>query len=442
MTDTQIITEQFTKFLKDSKSLYHGVIILKQQLLENGFIHLYESAPWPTLEPGAKYFFTRNQATIYAFIMPIEPTPAAFSIVAGHTDAPCLRLKPQGTITNGMVPVEPYGSVIARSWIAHDLCLAGRVSFMAKGKMHSHLVDFGEQPIGHIFDLAPHLSRNLPAKTVVADPDKSLNPFVSTSAATIEELVKPVAASAAGCEEKDVVGLAHTLEFTDAQGPRVMGDLILGQRLDNLSSTFACFQAILGQEPHQHHVKMAAAFDHEEVGSTTREGANNAYIRSLIDRIMQHSGVPSPATLDAVLARSWMTSMDVAHAKHHAFPGLADPVIPTVLGKGVALKLAQRQSYATGDANSAVLLALAHDSGAEVQISTVKNSARSGGTIGNKVASHSGIRTVDLGIPLHGMHSLREAGSVSDMVNLLKLTIAILEHAPVKLHEMLEALEE
>lgn len=61
-----------------------------------GFKELDESLPWePIIEPGGRYYFTRNQSTIVAFAVGQKAgLGSGFHVVGAHTDSPCLKLKP------------------------------------------------------------------------------------------------------------------------------------------------------------------------------------------------------------------------------------------------------------------------------------------------------------------------------------------------------------
>eukprot|EP01052_Picozoa_sp_SAG31_P046501 SAG31_NODE_8921_length_1363_cov_1.099684_2_plen_96_part_01 len=63
-------------------------------LLKAGFIEIKETQPWK-LEPGGKYFFTRNMSSLVAFAIGAKASAGApFVVVGSHTDSPCPKLKP------------------------------------------------------------------------------------------------------------------------------------------------------------------------------------------------------------------------------------------------------------------------------------------------------------------------------------------------------------
>jgi hypothetical protein len=54
-----------------------------------------------SLEPGGKYFFTRNMSAVCAFAVGGAYAPGSgFIVIGAHTDSPCPKLKPQTKLTS------------------------------------------------------------------------------------------------------------------------------------------------------------------------------------------------------------------------------------------------------------------------------------------------------------------------------------------------------
>ena len=70
-------------------------------------------ADFAGIRPGGKYYFTRNQSTIFAFAVGGKWAPGqGVTIVAAHTDSPVYRLKPKTKVQKQgfvQVGVECYG---------------------------------------------------------------------------------------------------------------------------------------------------------------------------------------------------------------------------------------------------------------------------------------------------------------------------------------------
>ena len=118
-------------FIDRSPTPFHAVQEMTSALSNKGFIELKETDAW-TLKPNGKYFLTRNDSSLIAFVVGSEPE---FKIIGAHTDSPNLRLKPQAVYAkNGYLQlgVEVYGGVLLSTWTDRDLSLAGRVILAGK----------------------------------------------------------------------------------------------------------------------------------------------------------------------------------------------------------------------------------------------------------------------------------------------------------------------
>ena len=84
------------------------------------------------LEPGGKYFVTRNSSSIIAFAVGKAYRPGnGIAMIAGHIDALTARLKPVSTkpTTHGYVQlgVAQYSGALNQTWWDRDLGIGGRV---------------------------------------------------------------------------------------------------------------------------------------------------------------------------------------------------------------------------------------------------------------------------------------------------------------------------
>ncbi len=140
----------------------HGYLPLP---IFSGFSRISETseADFEALAPNGKYYFTRNQSTIFAFVVGGAWRPGnGVSIVAAHTDSPVFRLKPKSKVQKHgfvQVGVECYGGGLWYTWFDRDLSVAGRVIVATDdGKFESRLVRI-DRPLLKIPSLAIHLNR-------------------------------------------------------------------------------------------------------------------------------------------------------------------------------------------------------------------------------------------------------------------------------------------
>lgn len=77
------------------------------------------------------------------------------------------------------------------------------------------------------------------------------------------------------------------------------------------------------------------------------------------------------------------------------------------MNKGVVIKTNYNQRYATDLVSTSILRVIADKVGVPIQDFIVKNDSPCGSTIGPILASGTGIKTIDIGVPMLGMHSIR-----------------------------------
>ena len=80
-------------FLDNSPTAYNAAAHIESELEKAGFSRLSENGRWK-VQPGGKYYVSRNHSSVISFIMPHIPDrnmPAR--ILVSHLDSPALRLK-------------------------------------------------------------------------------------------------------------------------------------------------------------------------------------------------------------------------------------------------------------------------------------------------------------------------------------------------------------
>ncbi len=168
----------------------------------------------------------------------------------------------------------------------------------------------------------------------------------------------------------------------------------------------------LAEDPN---VRVAAAFDHEEVGSSSVPGAGSTMLEDVITRLC-----PDPSLLPAASRRSALVSADMAHAVHPNYSGLHEENHRPAMHGGVVIKNNANQRYATTAVTAFLFRQLAADAGVPVQNFCVRQDSGCGSTIGPIVATRLGVRTVDVGVPQLSMHSCREMCGTEDVGHSLK----------------------
>src|SRR5690606_15074841 len=278
-------------------------------LAEVGFTRLLEGETW-NLEPGGRYWLTRNDSSIIAFIYGNSPLPeTGIRMLGAHTDSPCLKVKPRAELNRRgyfQLGVEVYGGALLAPWYDRDLSLAGRVTYSdAQQQIQSTLVNF-EQPVAVVPSLAIHLDREANANRSI-NAQKDIVPIVlqlPAEDATLPDFRSLLQAELKTRQPELAVGqvLDYEISLYDTQAPALVGlaqDFIASARLDNLLSCFVGLQALL--EADDQVSSLLICTDHEEVGSASCCGAKGPMLEQFLTRL-----VPDSETRIRVIERSLM----------------------------------------------------------------------------------------------------------------------------------------
>ncbi len=408
--------QQLLDFLHASPTPYHAVKSMSERLESNGFQKLSEADSW-SLTTGGRYYVTRNDSSIVAFVM--GETDKGFRMVGAHTDSPCLKVKPKPELTKKgylQLGVEVYGGALLNPWFDRDLSLAGRVQYITTdNRLANQLINF-EKAIATIPSLAIHLDRE-------ANKQRSVNPQTDIPP-VLFQLGKDEKADFRALLKEHLINEGHTdcqevmefdLSFYDTQRPAIIGmrdEFIASARLDNLLSCFVGLQSLIN-----HLTGDATAVlvcnDHEEVGSQSATGAQGPLLKNVLERISGQG-----EALTRAMSQSMLISTDNAHAIHPNFSDRHDGNHGPQINKGAVLKINANQRYATSDETASIYQMLSRKTGANVQHFVTRTDMGCGSTIGPLTASELGLRTLDIGLPTFGMHSIRELAGVKDAYEL------------------------
>ncbi len=391
-------------FLDAAPSPHHAVAEAARRLREAGFTPLEETARW-SLAPGAQHYVVRDGGSVVAFRVGTAPlADAGVRLIGTHTDSPTFRVRPHSDLTRAgyrLVGVEPYGGMLAHTWMDRDLTVAGRV-VLRDGSVQ--LVRLEGSPL-RMPSLAIHLDRGV-NDGLVLDKQRHLVPVLGLDN-------EPDLLAQLGFSEGEVLG--HDLVLTDTQLAGVVGsNWISGPRLDNLGSCHSAVHALL-DAPAAAHTQLWVANDHEEVGSGSAEGARGSFLEDVLVRLVAATGDPDPQAYRQAISRSRLVSADMAHAVHPNYSERHEPMHTPELGGGPVLKHNANQSYATDATTQAWFATCAASVGVPVQHFVTRADLPCGSTIGPLTAARLGLATVDVGSPMLSMHSCRELASMEDV---------------------------
>lgn len=429
MIDHAQFNDNLLEFIQRSPTPFHAVQTMIDMLDKAGFQPLKESDTWE-LDQGGRYYVTRNDSSIIAFVYGNQPlTETGIRMVGAHTDSPCLKVKPNPELNKHgyfQLGVELYGGVLLNPWFDRDLSMAGRVTYLNDEQMiDSGYVDF-LRPIASIPSLAIHLDREANSNRSI-NAQKHLPPILAMSPGNgrndafkseqdFKALLKKQLLEQDSDLDVDEI-LDYEICLYDTQAGSILGldnEFIASARLDNLLSCYVGMQALL--EAGDGVTSMLVCSDHEEVGSASAAGAQGPMLKSVLDRMM-----PNPEDYARCIDQSMLISADNAHAIHPNYADKHDENHGPKINAGPVIKINANQRYASNSETQAVFRYLAQMAEVPVQSFVVRSDMGCGSTIGPITATEIGIKTLDVGVPTFGMHSIRETAGTHDALGLYQV---------------------
>lgn len=428
MAEVDPTTRDLLRFVDASPTPDHCAAEASRRLLRAGSRELEVGERWE-LEPGALHHLVRG-GTVVAFRVGHRPAAeAGFRILGAHTDSPNLRVKPNADLTRQgclQLGVEPYGGLLAYTWLDRDLGLAGRVALHgddAAEPVETRLLHL-DRPLLRIPSLAIHLNREIRDKGLQLDMQQHLAPILGLEAASSDERsedgAEPGPLRRLLAEELEVEPsriLSWSLSLVDVQPAAVggrEGELLFAPRLDNQAMTHASLEA-LTRAGETGATQVICLYDHEEIGSGTAVGAAGSLVEETLRRLAEAEGPGATAGgLSRAAARSRQCSADMAHAVHPNWADRHEPQHLPHLNGGPVLKVNAQQRYAGDPWTEGLFEALCREAEVPLQKFVNRSDLACGSTIGPITAARLGVPTVDVGNPMLAMHAVRETAGSRD----------------------------
>ncbi len=416
-------TEELFELISKAVSPFHTVAYACDILEKEGFTKLEFHEKWE-LKKGGAYYLKLYDTSLFAFRIGRDlDEHMILRMAVAHTDFPAFRIKPSPEMqTNGYqkLNTEVYGGMVLNSWFDRPLSMAGKVT-LKSGEIFSPkevLIDF-ERPMMVIPGLAIHLNRDI-NKGVEWNKQKDILPIIGMEEEPEESFFHQLIAKELGVCAGDI--LDFDLYTYNLDKPCCVGmnrELILSPRLDDLVSVHALLHGLKG-EVYGGDIHLVAFYDHEEVGSESKQGAATNFTNVLLEKIFESLGYDR-IKLYEVLMDSLLVSLDVAHGFHPNFPEKYDPTNLAKLNHGVVIKVDTRQKYAYDTVSVAVIQQICEEHNISYQKFANRSDATCGNTMGPIVSALLPVRAIDLGIPLLSMHSAAETIGEKDQQSMLEL---------------------
>lgn len=416
-------TKEFAKDLIDyiykSPNSFYAVDTSKKLLDKNGFNEIKLNKKW-NLEVGGKYYITKNSSALIAFIINTKDIEKeGFKIIGSHSDSPSFRIKPNFEIkaenTYLKLNTECYGGPILSTWLDRPLSIAGRVVIKGENILNpiERLININK-PICIIPNVAIHLNRSV-NEGYKYNKQKDMLPLIGLINNTLENnnlLIKEIA-NELNVEESEI--LDFDLFLYEYEKGCLMGinkEFISTGRLDNLSMAHASLHALINANGKKG-INLISIFDNEEIGSSTKQGADSNMLLNILERICISLGKDREEFFTSMYS-SFMISADLAHGVHPNMAEKHDPTNRPVLGRGPVIKINANQSYTSDAYSSSIYKCICKEANVDYQEFVNRSDERGGSTIGPISSTHIDIPAVDIGSPILAMHSIRELGSVKD----------------------------
>ena len=408
--------KKLLKFIEKSPTAFQAVTEMTKRLDKEGFEELKEEDHWK-LKKGGNYYVTRNHSAIIAFSIPQKPV-WKFHIMASHSDSPSLKIKenPEIEVENAYIKlnVERYGGMILSPWFDRPLSVAGRLIVRQDGKIREKMVTV-DRDLLVLPNLAIHMNRDvnkgveinnqvdlMPVLDSIPEDERTTDYFLSFLARELS------------VEKSDIIDFElNTFCMEEPCFVGVNDTMISSPRIDNQSSCRALLDAIEDGN-RADGINIIALFDHEEIGSNSKQGAASIMLHDMLRRILRNMDL-SENEIDESIYDAMLLSVDVAHALHPNKKEKMDITNMPVMGKGFCIKQACSQSYATDAQAIAILCQLCDEKGIPYQRFVNRSDSRGGSTLGSIAGTLLPVKTVDIGIPILAMHSACELMGVRDM---------------------------
>lgn len=413
------MTEKLFPLLEEGVTPFQVVEKVRGQLEEAGFEKLTMQETWG-LNYGQKYYIIHNKTTLVAFSIGKNLMyQGGFRIAAAHTDFPAIRIKPNPEVkSNGyqQLNVEVYGGPVLNTWLDRPLGIAGKVMLQSEQIFSPKTRYFkSEKPIVTIPNLAIHMNPEI-NKGIELNRQTQILPIagIMQENGLDNQFFMQYLADELEVKAEDI--LSYDLYLYNEESPSLIGmkeELISAPRLDNLTSVCALVEGIIAGD-REEGMNLIALFDHEEIGSRTKQGAGSILLRDIIERIQVSLGRDEMQISNAVY-QSMIISADVAHATHPNWQAKSDLTNQVILNQGFCIKEAGNQNYATDSEGMAIVQQICKQKKIPYQKYVNRSDVRGGSAMGSIMDTFLPLQTVEIGIPLLAMHSARETMGIEDL---------------------------
>lgn len=425
MEDGRERVVDFLNFIEVSTTAYQTVIECERRLIAAGFTRLTMKESW-CIQPAGKYYIIPYDAMLVAFTGASEMHRLnGFKIIASHNDNPSFKIKAKPEITLGnclKLNTEVYGAPILSTWLDRLLSIAGKVVLRSEDvlKPRTAFVDL-KKVVLTIPNLAIHLNKKI-NEGVALNLQIDMLPVLGLIDNTCESQGYLMKLLAKELQVDPTEILDFDLFIYLAEKGALIGieeNLISAPRLDNLAMVYASMEALI-EAHHDKDIHIAVCFNHEEVGSTSIEGADSNLFSLITERILMGYN-KTKEQYYRMLDQSFMISADATHAQHPNLSEKSDLTNTVLMNKGITIKNSAQKNYGTESESAGAFIQLCEKAKVPVQRFANRSDIPGGKTLGPIASKYLPIQSVDVGLPMWAMHSSREVVGAQDFIDALKV---------------------
>ena len=414
------VSREVLSFIQKSPTAFHAVEQMRNILKENGYEELLEGQKW-SIQPGQRYFVTRNNSSIIALNLGNQLDDYSFNVAASHSDSPTFKLKENAELEirgkYTQLNTEGYGGMLCATWFDRPLSIAGRVLVKDGDTYQTRLLKI-DRDLLLIPNVAIHMNRSVNDGFAYNKQVDLLPLFGGTETKSGD--LKKIIATELNVKETDICG--EDLYLYNRSAPTIWGaheEFISSPQLDDLQCAFTSLQGFLKGSNAQS-INVFACFDNEEVGSGTKQGAGSTFLYDVLYRINKALGKDEEDYYRA-LASSFMLSADNAHAVHPNHPEKTDVNNCVYMNEGIVVKSHAGQKYTSDGVSIAVFKGLCENVGVPVQFFANRSDVVGGSTLGNIAMAQVSMNSVDIGLPQLAMHSSYETAGIKDTYYMIQV---------------------
>ena len=416
---------EFLEFLNECPTQFHVCSFLRKYLIKFGFVEVKESEfeKIDLAHFSKKAFLIRDEREIIAW----NDNGHNHSIIVGsHTDSPCLILKPKyDEVVNGMRRCRSsiYGNGLWYLWMDRDLRLAGRVFVKKVDDNNNEFIKsvLYDSKVGVATIPSCDLSADENLQDIEINTEINLIPIYGLESNTpplIEIIAKHL-----NVNKDDIISM--DLHFIDADPPLAFNsensylkNVIHSQRLDDLHNIFAIVNSFVSCEPENGCLNMISLFDNEEIGNKTHTAVNSNLILMVLLKLIQNNEL-----IRVLKANSLFINCYSSHAQYPLASSESNGIYHNVrLGNGICLHKTTDFRTSNGIKNDYAIHRAVEETDKPIQmIPPANKKTKKGSKIGILNEDKTSIPSIDIALPLIGMHSIREICSYDDIEEEIKI---------------------